>query len=186
MACSRFEPLIALYVEGDLATPEIEEHLRACAGCRALAEQLERSQAALRSLREEEVPEAALAEVRRRVLDEISSRKPTWLFALRWWHGVAAGVTAAVLVAALSPRPEVPPPPNQPVLSLPAPAINHLLSGAGPRPAAASHAAQAEAGRGPTAARRAAPPQPQEPLLVKMFTDDPNVVIYWLIDQTGD
>jgi hypothetical protein len=90
---------------------------------------LQRTQVALRSLRKQEAPEAALAEVRNRVLDQVASRKPSWLFAFRMQRDV---------------RPKT------------------------------------------RAARGAAPRKPQESLLVKMFTDDPDVVIYWLIDQTGD
>ena len=174
MACARFEPLIALYVGGELAAPEVEEHLRTCAGCRAFAEELERSQAALRGLREEEAPEAALAEVRGRVLDEIASRKPSWWFALRWRYALAPAAAVVALLVTLSPRllvsPSPPPPlPGPPVLNVPAPAIAKSPP--------------------PPPVRRLPPkpaPVPREPLLVKMFTDDPDVVIYWLIDAEGD
>ena len=30
----------------------------------------------------------------------------------------------------------------------------------------------------------AEPPKPKQ-LVVKLLTDDPNIVIYWLVDQTG-
>jgi hypothetical protein len=182
MACSRYEPMIALYVEGDLSTAEIEEHLRLCPGCRRFADELRDTQRLLRGLREEEAPVEALAEVRNRVLEQVASRRPSWLFAFRWWHGLGAGATAAVLGGMLFPRPAAPPSPRLPPFHPPAPA----LSGAGPRPAATSQVARTKAGRAqgapPAAARGAAP---REPLLVKMFTDDPDVVIYWLIDQNG-
>ena len=29
------------------------------------------------------------------------------------------------------------------------------------------------------------PSEPAKPLVVKLLTDDPNIVIYWLIDNTG-
>ena len=168
MACARFEPLIALYVGGELAAPEVEAHLRTCAECRGFADELERSQAALRSLREEDAPAAALAEVRGQVLDEIASRKPSWWFALRWHYALAPAAAVVALVVALSPRPPLPPSPSPPALNLPAPVIAKTpppppVPRPAPKPAAA----------------------PQEPLLVKMFTDDPDVVIYWLIDAEG-
>jgi len=168
MACARFEPLIALHVGGELVAPEVEAHLRTCAECRGFAEELEHSQAALRSLREEEAPAAALAEVRGRVLDEIASRKPSWWFALRWHYALAPAAAAVALVVALSLRPPLPPSPGPPSLSLPAPAIAKSAS--------------------PPSVRRPAPKPAaalREPLLVKMFTDDPDVVIYWLIDAEG-
>ena len=168
MACAKFEPLIALHVGGDEVTPEVEAHLRTCAECRRFAEELERSQAALRSLREEEAPAAALAEVRGRVLDRVASRKPSWWFALRWRYALVPAAAAVVLVIALTPRPPLPPAPDPPALNLPAPVIAKTpppppVRRPAPKPAAA----------------------PQEPLLVKLFTDDPDVVIYWLIDAEG-
>jgi anti-sigma factor RsiW len=163
MACAKFEPLIALFVGGEIVSPEVEAHLRTCAECRGFAEELERSQAALRSLREEEAPAAALAEVRGRVLDQIVSRKPSWWFALRWRYALVPAAAVVVLVVALSPRPDVPAPPAPPALRLAIPTI---------------------AKSKPAPVRRPVP-KPQEPLLVKMFTDDPDVVIYWLIDAEG-
>ncbi|HSW49688.1 MAG TPA: hypothetical protein VLH09_05900, partial [Bryobacteraceae bacterium] len=114
MACSQYEALIALYVEGDHVTPETEDHLRACADCRALAGELRQSQELVRSLREEEIPDAALAAVRSRVLDRVASRRPSWVFALRWWHGLAAGAATAVVAFLMLPGPAVPPPASPP------------------------------------------------------------------------
>ena len=52
MNCGAFEPLVALYVEGDLPgqdTPRVEAHLAACAGCRELLEDLQASRGGLKN-----------------------------------------------------------------------------------------------------------------------------------------
>jgi hypothetical protein len=108
----------------------------------------------VRGLREEEVDDAVLAAVRRRVMAEVGRRRPFWL----WGYALAAGLAVVVLAIGLWPRPAVPPPPVAPVLRLPAPEVAKS-----PLPPPA--------------------PRPSEPLLVKMFTDDPDVVIYWIIDR---
>jgi anti-sigma factor RsiW len=164
MKCSMDESLLALFAGGDLADEqarEVEKHLRGCPDCRELAAGLVASQAALQSLRDEDLDANRLAEVRRQVLDRVGAARPAWVFAFRWWQAVPVGLAAAVLVFVLYPRPEIPPPPAPPVIAIaPPPEIRRPVS---------------------------VPPKPaQEPLLVKMFTDDPDVVIYWLIDPKGD
>ena len=167
MKCSMDESLLALYAGGDLADEqvrEVEKHLRDCPACRELAAGLAASQAALHSLRDEDLDASPLAEVRRRVMDRVDAARPAWVFALRWWQAVPVGLAAAVLVFVLYPRPEIPPPPGPPVVATaPPPEI-----------------------RKPVLERPKVAEPPQEPLLVKMFTDDPDIVIYWLIDPKGD
>jgi anti-sigma factor RsiW len=180
MSCSKFETDIALHAGGDLpagSVARVESHLAECADCRALAEELRAGQALLGELSDEPLEDAMLAAVRGHVLRQLwgspsacggLSGRPYWKLAL-----AAALVLAAVL------------------------AWPRHRSGAAPRAAAASHAAQAEAARGPAAARGAAPlarrsrhhrrrapvEQPGPPLLVQFVTDDPNIVVYWLVDQ---
>src|SRR5580704_3317306 len=50
MTCREYEPLIALYVEGDLNDRDVERHLAECSDCRELLEDLKVSQAALKEL----------------------------------------------------------------------------------------------------------------------------------------
>ena len=173
MDCTRFESQLALYAGGDLAEDsarELEEHLRLCPGCRELAEGLTQSQAALRRLGEEDVDGQALVDVRCRVMDEVGSRRPSWLYTLGWRHAVAAtGLAVLVATIGLWPRPTIPPPPAPPAIRLPAPEV------AKSRPPL----------RRPVVPVKPAPAA-QEPLMVKMFTDDPDVVIVWFIDQNGD
>lgn len=172
MNCSRWERQLALLVEGDLGEREarqVEEHLAACPACREFLEELRQSQAALRELGGEEVDGVALAAVRQRVLAEVESRKPAWVFGLRWWHAVPVGVAAALMAVVLWLRvPEVEPPPAMAVWAPPAPELVRSAP--------------------PPAVRKVPeikPAAPTEPLLVKFFTDDPDVVIYWIIDQNG-
>jgi len=177
MSCSKLETDIALYAGGDLPPgriPRVEAHLGECADCRALAEELRAEQALLSELRDEPLEDAMVAQVRQRVLAEARRAGFTPRGALAPLLALAAALVLAVVLAWPRHR-----------------------SGAAPRAAAASHAAQAGAGRGPAAAygaaplarksrhhvRRAPTAQPGPPLLVQFVTDDPNIVIYWLVDQ---
>jgi hypothetical protein len=176
MDCSRYESQLALYAGGDLTgreAQELEGHLRVCPGCHELAEGLAQSQAALRRLGEDDVDEEALRQVRRRVMGEMGSRRPSWLYYTPGWRYAVTAAGLAVLVAAIALIPRAPttlslPPPPSPVVELPLPVVVK------PRP---------------PARRPVVPVKPasaaQEPLVVKMFTDDPDIVIVWLIDQNG-
>jgi anti-sigma factor RsiW len=171
--CSQWERQLALLVEGDIGereAREVEVHLAACSACREFVAELRESQAALRELGGEEVDGVALAAVRHRVLAQVESRTSAWRFVRRWWHAVPVGVAAAVMMAVvLWPRvPEVEPPPALAVWTPPAPEV--VRSAAPPVMRRVPEIKAAVAA---------------EPLLVKFFTDDPDVVIYWIIDQNG-
>jgi hypothetical protein len=171
--CSRWERQLALLVEGDLGgreAREVEEHLAVCPACRDFVEELRQSQVALRDLGGEEVDGAALAAVRQRVLAQVESREPAWFFGLRWWHAVPVGVAAAVMAVVLWPRvPEVEPPPALAIWAPPAPEVVRPA----PPPSAMKRVPEIES------------VAPAEPLLVEFVTNDPDVVIYWVIDQDG-
>ncbi len=164
MNCNYWEEQVALHAENDLPLTDraaAERHLAECAACRQFLEELKQSLAALRAAHAEPLDASAFTAVRARVLDRIDRarrRPPSWL----GWIGALAAA-ATVLITLLLPRP-VPPPnlvaPPQPVLAPPAPVI-------APAPKAVS-------GRKRKSATR------PEPLMVKLITDDPNVVIYWI------
>jgi len=179
MNCPNWERRLALYAEGDLSgreAQETEKHLRQCTGCREFTEGLKESQAAVRSLGEEEVAAIALASVRQRVLAEVGGRKPSRRFAFRWWHAVPAGVAAMVMALLLWPRiPAVEPPPVLAIAPPPAPEVLRPV----PLPETPQVVETARRPRVPDTK----PGAESEPLLVKFFTDDPDVVIYWIIDQ---
>lgn len=125
--------------------------------------EFEKNAAAMRELA---IPPAAFAAVRQRVLSEIQAKKRrTWWM----WPAVAAAACMATLfVAYLAPSPQRP---AALVSRKDPPKIERTV-----RPAAhrVHHANRA-------------PVRRTEPLaVVKMLTDDPNVIIIWLVDQKGD
>jgi hypothetical protein len=174
MTCREYEPLIALYVEGDLNNREVERHLSECPACRELLEDLQASLAALKEL--SAVDAVFLSAVRAGVLAKIEGRR------LTAWPWIAAFAAAVVLIAVVLM------PPRKPAL------IAKTYSGADPlvrgrppgRPSVIAQASpKAKRGR-PGGRPRTKGSAPQEPLVVKMLTDDPNIVIIWLVDQRGD
>ena len=165
MNCGRFENMIALDVEGDLPVRQaarLTQHLEICAGCRQFAEEIRESQAWWKSLKLEAPPASVVAEVR--------WQKPgqtiPWPW-LRWAPlAVTAGLFLAMLAEVVSRRPDlVPPKLKIAVVNAIPPAV----------PVARAIA--------PVRKRRRSPKP--EPFLVKLVTDDPEVVIYWLVDHNG-
>lgn len=160
MSCERWEEPIALYVEGDLAGPRpVEEHLRGCSGCREFAAEIRASQAALKDLGDEPVDPALLAAIRARVLDRVAAPPRR----LAWW---LAPVAAALLVVLSIPKEEplvvrTPAPPR-------APEIARSTVARPPAPLRRVH----------RVARRQA--ESSAPLVIKILTEDPDVVIYWV------
>ena len=168
MTCREFEPLIALYADLDAADARrVDDHLTDCGQCRQLLEDLQANQAALRDLASEPVDAELVATVRSRVMTRVGEqRRVVW----PWVAGLAA---AAALVASLMAPPrkavEQPrPAPRRVVIAEqtieppPVPIPKRMVK------------------------RRATKPKQREPLVVKMLTDDPDIVIIWLVDQRGD
>jgi hypothetical protein len=165
MNCPEFERLAAVAAED-----EIERHIAGCDACGMLSE-------GLRSLREDAVPDAAYAAVRARVLDRVRGERRIWW---RWWLGAAAAA-CALLVVSLSWRTvtSVAPLPRVAVMAPPAPQVQvpvkPPLHRARPR-----HRVQAAVATAKPAI------DPAEPLLIKLMTDDPDIVIYWIVEKRGD
>ena len=176
MNCARWEERLALFVEGDLPAREagpLEAHLGECAACREFASALGESQAAVKELGSEALDQTLLDGVRRRVMARVAERRAPAPF--DWWRvwAPAAAVVAAVLAVWLWPRvPEVAPPRVMSAAIPPAPAAPALVW---PRPV-----------RRAAAVTTAAPAA--EPLLMRIVTNDPDVVIYWIVEckQKGD
>jgi hypothetical protein len=207
MNCRGWNPQIALYVEGDLEpalSAPLESHLSHCVECRSFESALRESQAQMRQLRTETVDESALARVRANVLREVRTieERRTWMdhFAIWLWGGfrwryALLGSVALVLVAAGIWRL------TSPAITE-APSVKELAVVADPVPAPAVSAPPTEIE--PSESRAAVPrhPKPVRPkaaapeiepvkgesseIMVQILTDDPNIVIYWLIDQTGE
>ena len=174
MSCQAFEALIALYVEGDLPgqdTPRVEKHLAVCADCRELLEDFRASQAAVKELGSETVDAALLTAVRAGVLARIDGRRKAL------WPWMAAATAALALLAVLTPwRRPAPEQPRPVVVAQAPPSVQ-----APPNTPAPDYRPAVRRSSRPSSARR---PVPQ--LVVKMLTDDPDIVIIWLVDQTGD
>lgn len=171
MNCPDWEERIALAAQDDLPPEQAAEaarHLADCAGCREFAENLRQSLALLRAAHEQPIAEAHFTAVRARILGQLGRpRRP----ACRWaWIGGLTAAALVLLMIELQPRP-VPPP--QLTLALPAvPDIPVVLPAPVAPPAVPNRRAPVRRVRKPR--------PPEEPLMVKLITDDPNVVIYWI------
>lgn len=156
MKCQECELLLA---QGE-PSPAVEEHVRECRECRALQQEFADNAAALSSLREEAMPVFAFRRPRR-----------AWYA----WAGVAA---ALILVAAAGVEPQFrhapKPEPRTPAVAAVHAPVAPLASTSVPAPRA-----EAIARIGP------APLRPRKPqtLKIKMLTSDPEVVIYWLVED---
>ena len=188
MNCAHWEERIALYMGGDLRADEsadVERHLAVCAGCQVFASGIRESLGLLREAHAEQLDAAAFAAVRARVLGELE-RRP----AQRWWFvlGTAFAV-AALLLAVVWVRPakhQAPPPATMASRETPRPL-------AIPMPAerrAAPVVHRRRAVRKPAVSVREAAVRrektPEQPLVVKMMTNDPDVVIYWITNTQGE
>jgi anti-sigma factor RsiW len=173
MNCVDWEERVALYAGGDLAAVEaqaVERHVAECSACQVLLSGLRGSLALVREAHAEPVEAAHLAAVRARVLAELE-RAPAGRWRFAWVPALAAALV--VLAVAICPRPDVRlamPMPQAPVARPVARTVlpPHRKTAARPRPLAKREQ------------------QPAEPMVVKLLTDDPNVVIYWITDTKGE
>ncbi len=171
MNCTEWEERLALYAGGDLEAKEaasVEGHLGECPGCRMFASGVRRSVEMMRESRGDLPAEAAFSAVRARVLARVAARR-------RWGWAVVAALAAAAACLALAVRIEWTPVPKPPVVAVrvpPAPAEAFLI----PRRAEPGPVYRAKALRAKTAS----------PVLIRMVTDDPDVVIYWIAERKGD
>jgi anti-sigma factor RsiW len=174
MTCPKREADIALYAGGDLPAgriARIESHLGGCPDCRALLEELRAGHALLGELRHEPLDEAMVAQVHRQVLARVGTAEPG--LARRYWKlALAAALVLAAVLAlpwrtakhepvarVVEPPPRIQPAPAPPPAVVP---VRHPVV---------------------RRRRRAKPPRAAAPLLVQFVTDDPNIVIYWLVDR---
>jgi anti-sigma factor RsiW len=176
MSCTKFESLIALYVESDLAESErriVEAHLETCHGCQEFAADIRESQTALKELRMDFVEESALQEVHAEVLSRLSIPRKT----VPWpRYAVAAMLLAALWAGGLWRARMVAPPEVHARAAVIAPPPFVTVPALRQRP----HTARVSRHH-----RHPAPAFQSEPLLVKIVTDDPQVVIYWLVSKNG-
>ena len=197
MKCKHCEVHLALYVEGDLSQSqglEIETHLGSCTDCREIEASLRESQSLFKLLGREIAPAASLAGVRRRVLDDIRRVEAAPGLTLRLERFVFLGLRTKTVFAGLA---------VAGVLSAVALGVvwNGDRRGAESAPESALNATVVTEAA-PVAGSIPEQPAPvvrpvrrarekpavkvvqadQPPTFVKIFTDDPNIVIYWALE----
>jgi hypothetical protein len=161
---------------------KIEAHLRICPDCRGLAEELRQDTIALAAMREEELP----------WVERLEFPHFAQLGWARWWHRLqpvrarisslaggfsrrwaAVAAAAALALLAIGPpwhrKAAVVVPPSAPVVAA-APAPAPEIVAAAPIRKPRRSVARPEL------------PQPEETLMVKMLTPDPDIVIYWIVE----
>jgi anti-sigma factor RsiW len=166
MNCAKLESDLALYAGGDLPAgraARLEGHLGNCADCRALVEGLRASRQLCSELRDEPLEDAMVAQVRRRVLARIGAAETAPRAGYWKWAMAAALVLAAIL--ALPRR------------------VGEPASVARRAVVATTKAAPVAPIIRPVRHKIARRRRPGPPLLVQFTTTDPNIVIYWLVDQ---
>ena len=156
----------------ETGTPGMESHLAQCPACRNYAADLDADRRMLGTLRD--VAPAALVAVRRRVSARIArerAARSVW----RWSAGLAACLAVVFSVVIRGVPEESPPKPG---------VAFHAI---GP-----PEAWEARIVARPARRRRASVPAPvrelataTQPLKIKILTGDPDVVIYWLVDNEG-
>ena len=165
MTCQECEGLVA----SEETSAELDRHLAECADCRELAADLRANVDAFREMTAAPMPSvsgAVLAQVRK----QETRRQVT-----RWGWALAAAAAIVIVFLATRPVPEV----QRQATRSPAPQEEQrqatLLAGSEKRSPApqVARATRRQATRSPAL---------QEPLKVKMFTSDPDVVIYWLVE----
>jgi hypothetical protein len=195
MSCHEFEGLIALHVEGDLDDAErrhVEAHLRSCVACQSLAEELRESQTAFKSMRQDVADQSALSSVRARVLVDIGDMESGSFFERLFWGGFGQRATLAGIAVLLmggagiwfSSVRHVPSEPAEPpvvVVRVPVTEQEPAVELAPPPPRPAVKLPRRHRPR-PVAV----PEEPQPQVTIRLLTDDPNVIIYWLGDEKGD
>ncbi len=188
MNCRDWEERLALYVGGDLRTAEkgeVERHLRDCSGCQVFLSGLKEGLQVLRDAHAEQPAPAHFAAVRARVLAELTRERTPWW--TRWWaFAPAVAAVVALMVVWMWPVRRPVPLPPQVARVAPAPDLPSRLAPARISP---TRKRAANAPHRLRRARREMPTPvtgPAKPLVVKLVTDDPDVVIYWITETRGE
>ena len=175
MRCRSYQHWLALYVEGDLPAhrvPRVEGHVAQCEECRDFLEAMRDSQAALHALGREDIDEDALGRVRTAVMAGVYETPPARAaIPLRW--AMASAMAAMVVLAGFAAYQAVPGPSEEQVSQ----------SASMPLVLDADRNVQMVQAPVPDAMVETRSEYPAvEPLMIKLVTDDPNIVIYWLVD----
>jgi len=158
----------------------VERHLRECAGCQVLASGLQQSLALLKEAHHEPLAAAHFSAVRARVVAEVEQQRrrgALWARRRAWGYGLAAVAVALLAMLALrTGRIPVAVRTNRSLtvaaLSLPVVVAREPVTPP-PHRRVVRHAVRSNV----------PDTSDPEPLIVKLQTDDPNVVIYWIADR---
>ena len=170
MNCGVWEERVALYAGSDLPAAEVaavEQHVADCSGCQILLSDLRQTLELLREGHAQPIEQAHYAAVRARVMSQLEVERRPW-----WRHAWVLGLAAAAIAMVLWFRPV---PVEQlaliPPAAPPAPVVERIvLKVAVVRPRSV----------------RTKPRAASESIKIKLLTDDPNVIIYWITDTKGD
>lgn len=166
MSCPDFEERLARGEEP--AAREVRDHLAVCADCREFEERLRQARLGLSSLRDDLPDEAEMSRLRAQIVDAASrQRRPLARVS------VARLAAVAFFFARQPPTPGPPTPPSAVSLKTPEPAVRSH-----PRTNAAAR-------RAPSKPPKVEHEEATRDLVVKLVTDDPNVVIIWLVSTSG-
>ena len=191
----------------------LEEHLRSCPACRSFQDELVDTQALFKGLRDDTVGDESMTLVRDRVMTTVRTDSGTgvlpWVPWTPKWTYALAGVAAMVVVSLAlwglqgeSPLSEVPleraaipkpieaevsptPPDPAPVDSTPPPGEMGSTEAAVPVIAAVARPEPTPTGPDTGIGPEEPSSNVEAQLVVKLLTDDPDIVIYWVVDQDG-
>jgi hypothetical protein len=185
MTCQECELALAGEERSPVVDGRVEAHMAGCAACREFAVELRENSEALRAFAMEPVP-VGLGRTRA-VHGPAPSNKAAW------WMGVAAALVlgfASLWIATRMPMGRSPRVPGVTVSQQTAAgssAKSNAVSDQTPAQLRAATAARHRATRRsrPGSSQKSLPQENSEPriLQVKMLTDDPDVVIYWQIEN---
>jgi pyrroline-5-carboxylate reductase len=183
---SEWEEAIALAAGGDLSPAEqaaLDAHLFTCEPCRKFGAEMGVQTVALRDLANDPVETAQL---RQRVFAAVRPRR---MRPVAWIAAAAAALLLIVFVANRPKKPEV-------AITQPPPAKSQPIDK--PQPAAKSQEAEKPQPQSPVEVAALKPkPLPERPArlrnekqsrdtVITFVTDDPDVVIYWLVNTEGE
>lgn len=186
MNCREWEERIALYEGGDLSAAlvtEVEEHLLKCAGCQAFASGIKESMEVVRLAHEEPIADGYYTAIRSAVLAQLAEKRYPWWHRM-WVYGLSVGV--ALLFVLLTLR--SPEKPTQRLANVETPRTPILAEPTAPRQEKTALPRRIrQTPRRAVATVRPLPGAPSvEPLVVKLVTNDPDIVIYWIADKKGE
>jgi hypothetical protein len=162
MNCVDREQQIALYAGGDLEeTSELQQHLAGCAECRLFLNEMT---ASLVSLRCEAFEATAVDAMRARTMAALRPERSVLWPLMR--YAAAVLIVIGGLVAWKMQYPA------------PLPVIRAAVSDPKLAPVTVMKPSMQQTRR----VKKPRPAEPREPVVVKLLTDDPDVVIYWITD----